>query len=94
MDRIICNLVQGGDGGAARLAQAPLHLAKLHLVHLALLPAAPGHRLRQRFPRCRRFHLSFTFFACAEKEKSRPLELCGGRDARTDDTSYFGLLGG
>ena len=96
MDRIICNLVQGGDGGAARLAQAPLHLAKLHLVLLALLvlPAAPGHRLRQRFPRRRRFHLSFTFFACAGKGKSRPLELCGGRDARTDDTSYFGLLGG
>ena len=96
MDRIICNLVQGGDGGAARLAQAPLHLAKLHLVLLALLvlPAAPGHRLRQRFPRRGRFHLSFTFFACAGKGKSRPLELCGGRDARTDDTSYFGLLRG
>ena len=93
MDRITCNLVQGGDGGAAGLAQAPLHLAKLHLA-LLVLPAAPGHRLRQRFPRRRRFHLSFTFFACAGKGKSRPLELCGVRGARTDDTSYFGLLRG
>ena len=65
-----CNLVQGGDGGAARLAQAPLHLAKLRLVLLALLvlPAAPGHRLRQRLPRCWRFHLSFTFSLVPEKK--------------------------
>ena len=40
------------------------------------------------------FSPEFHIFTCAGKEKSRPLELCGGRDARTDDTSYFSLLRG
>ena len=77
------NLVQGGDGGAAGLAQAAL---------LPLLSAAPCRCLRQRFWTRRGFHLVSRLSRVQRIITASWTLWCEG--GRADHTSYFGLLRG